>query len=103
MSSPIREHIKEYADNHQLGSTKDSAELRKQLWTNMPCCECCSSGKYSCTADAPCKQCSDFLDDVEAHTAAQVAASYERGYNNGAEDALAQTADKNPNKWQRRS
>jgi hypothetical protein len=37
------------------------------------------------------------LDDVEAHTAAQVAASYERGYNNGAEDALAQTADKNPN------
>lgn len=47
-------------------------ELRQNLWSNAPRCECCTGAKYHCTAAEPCKHCETFFDYIDAHIAAEV-------------------------------
>lgn len=53
-------------------------ELRQNLWSNAPRCECCTGAKYHCTAAEPCKHCETFFDYIDAHIAAEVERAEER-------------------------
>lgn len=46
-------------------NTPTPDELRRNLWSNSPRCECCTGPNDVCRADKPCNHCSNFFSYIK--------------------------------------